>query len=197
MPPGSGSVLAIQPTKYAITITRLVRREARTRGSTPTASRYRSPTRRPRRAAPGSRLRTSASAVRTPCAAALGTAASRRAHAPAAARHRCVLRATSRSKSPGSSDTTRNTAITAAPKIAGTIVIANGADPGQTPEVEPEAVDHQRDHVDAVEQGQEGDHPRGDEPRAPSRSGAAPTPSARCRRRRRPRTVASPPGPPS
>src|SRR5450755_2839031 len=79
----------------------------------------------------GSRVRTRLIAVRTPLAAAAGAAAACAASRPK--RPPLVHRDTSRSKSPGSSDTTRNTAITEAPKIAGTIVIANGAGPGNTP----------------------------------------------------------------
>src|SRR5450755_2761686 len=79
----------------------------------------------------GLRLRTRLIAVRTPLAAAAGAAAAPLARRPS--RPPCDHRATRRSKSPGSSETARKSAITAAPNMAGTIVIANGADPGKTP----------------------------------------------------------------
>ena len=54
-------------------------------------------------------------------------------------------------------------------------MIANGCGPGMMPEVETQPVEHQGPHVHGVEQGQEGDHPAGDdprlEPRAPQRPG--------------------------
>ena len=49
-----------------------------------------------------------------------------------------------------------------APKIAGTMVIANEPPPGSSAGVEAEAAEHQRAHVDAVEQDDEGGHARGD-----------------------------------
>ncbi len=53
-------------------------------------------------------------------------------------------------------------AITAPPKMAGTIGDGERAAAGQQAGVEADAADHERAHVDAVEQDEEGDHARGD-----------------------------------
>ena len=79
-----------------------------------------------------SRERTSSIAVRTPAAAAAGAVASRAAALPILPEP-FVHRLTSRSKSPGSSETARNTTIADAPKIAGTTVSANEPPPGINP----------------------------------------------------------------
>ena len=71
--------------------------------------------------------------MRTPVAAAAGAVASRAAALAEPAASRLVQRLTRRSKSPGSSDTARNTTIADAPKIAGTTVSANEPPPGIRP----------------------------------------------------------------
>ena len=84
----------------------------------------------------GSRERTRSSAVRTPRAA-VAEASRQPQGEPRDPARAGVQRPTSRSTSPGSSEIPRNSAITTAPKIAGTIVIANGAAPGITPRYRP------------------------------------------------------------
>ena len=79
-----------------------------------------------------SRARTRSIAVRTPVAAVADAAASRKASL-ATRPPPWVHGPTRRLTSPGSNEMPRNSTITTAPKMAGTIVIANGAVPGINP----------------------------------------------------------------
>ena len=69
--------------------------------------------------------------------------------------------------------------------------------PWKMPDAQAEAEDRPARPCTRVEQDEEGDHPVRRPAAATCPSGASPTPSARCRPRRRPRTAASPPARPS
>ena len=162
IPPGSGRVLPSCPMKYG-------HDDHRLGGASPNAWKHDHSTAmsNPHHAtAPsryGSRVRTSEIAVRMPRGGRRRRQRERAGEADRGAPSPSVPRATRRSKSPGSSDTTRNTAITTAPKIAGIDRDGERRRSGKDPEVEAEAADHQRGHVDAVQQRHEGDHPAGDD----------------------------------
>ena len=66
-----------------------------------------------------------------------------------------------RSRSPGTSEISRKTRITPPAIAAGTIVIPGGRRAAEDAGAQQDPVDQQGDHVDRVEEDEEGDHPRG------------------------------------
>ncbi len=125
-------------------ITEERRRLRRTRGTRPTASRCRSTTRRPRRAAPRRARARCRIASRTPAdiaAGALDSWISRPAQRPAPSP---AQRSSVRSIWVGTSVNASASAITMTPKIAGTTVIAKSPSPAKTPSYSAEADQHER-----------------------------------------------------